>query len=79
MTLTALLAALIFTTGCATKPPPDPKQPRCVLPLLPDWPLVQWEEINPEARESVEAYMAVTIDSLNEHREMLRSICTPPM
>jgi hypothetical protein len=72
------LATLVLLTGCASKQIEYIEvRTKCSLPPLPAESNVQWYEISgtDSALNRLEEYEAGLVDSLVEHREMLRAIC----
>lgn len=84
---------MVLLTGCATKTVTEYIEVRaeCELPPKPV-PTLDWDGLNlpfdylPEpaadeydqALDDLEAYEATLIDSLKEHRAIIRTVCAPP-
>jgi hypothetical protein len=79
--MSAALVALVLLTGCASKQVEYIEvRVECSLPPLPPETDLQWSEITgtDAALVKLEDYEASLVDSLHEHRELLRVICEPP-
>lgn len=74
--LIAVLASLALLTGCETVRYVEVK-PECDVPPLPVLPSIDWDELSGQgdALARLEAYEAALVDSLIEHREMLKVLC----
>jgi hypothetical protein len=78
--MNAVLVALVLLAGCASKQIEYIEvRIECALPPLPVLPTLEWDELSGDADslDRLEVYEARLVDSLNEHREMLRVICEP--
>lgn len=53
--------------------------PECETPPLPVLPELQWDELqgSEDALRRLEEYEALLVDSLIEHRKMLKALCEP--